>query len=131
MTMIGGARDDAHAALTDKIIGCAMEVHRELGPGLVESTYEAAMGVELQLARLRYERQYPVPVTYKGHSIGEYRLDLLIEDTVIVEVKSAAQFDPVFTAQMLTYLRVTGRRIGLLINFHSRLVKDGIKRFVF
>ncbi len=117
-------------SLTEKIIGCAIAVHRESGPGLLENNYESALCAELELAGLKYSRQLVIPVTYKGKQIGEHRLDLLVDDTVIVEVKSVERFDPLFAAQILTYLRVTGKRAGLLINFNSRLLKDGIKRFV-
>ena len=116
--------------LTEQIIGCAIEVHRQLGPGLLESTYESALCIELEAAGLGYERQPIFPVVYKGKSIGEYRLDLMVHNAVIVEIKSVERLDPVFGAQVLTYLKATGKRIGLLINFNSRLLKDGIKRFV-
>jgi GxxExxY protein len=115
---------------TEKIIGCAIEVHRQLGPGLLESTYEAAMCIELTAAGLRHVRQPIFPVVYKNQVIGEYRLDLIVDDAIVVEIKSVDRFDPIFEAQVLTYLKVTGKRIGLLINFNSRLVKDGIKRFI-
>ena len=115
--------------LTEVIIGCAIEAHRQLGPGLLEGTYEAALCIELADAGLKCEQQISVPVIYKGRTIGEYRLDLLVEDTVVVEVKSVERHDPVFDAQVLTYLRVTGKKVGLLINFNSRLLKNGIKRF--
>jgi GxxExxY protein len=116
--------------LTEKIIGCAIEVHRQLGPGLLESTYEAALAIELESAGLHFGRQLKYPVLYKGREIGEYRLDLLVENEVVVEIKSVERFDPIFEAQLLTYLRVTGKRVGLLINFNSRLLRDGIKRFI-
>jgi GxxExxY protein len=116
--------------LTERIIGCAIEVHRELGPGLLEGAYEAALGVELEERGLRYERQKIMPVLYKGRSVGEYRVDLIVEDEVVVEIKSVERLDPVFDAQVLTYLRVTGKHVGLLINFNSRLLKQGVKRFV-
>ncbi|MFI5176034.1 MAG: GxxExxY protein, partial [Terriglobia bacterium] len=96
--------------LTEKIIGCAIEVHRNLGPGLLEGTYEAALCVEMDLVGLKYQRQIAFPVVYKGRSIGEYRLDLMVEDAVVVEIKSVERFDPVFEAQVLTYLRVTGKK---------------------
>jgi len=115
--------------LTKRIIGCAIEVHRHLGPGLLESIYESALCIELKLAGLAYERQKPVPVTYKGHALGDHRLDVLVEDTVILELKSVERFDPVFEAQILSYLKMTGKPIGLLINFNTRLLKDGIKRY--
>lgn len=116
--------------LTESLIGCAIEVHRQLGPGLLEGTYESAYCIELDDSGRKYKRQLMVPVVYKGRAIGEYRLDLLVEDLVIVEIKSVERFDPVFEAQLLTYLRVTGKKVGLLINFNSKLLKDGIKRFV-
>jgi GxxExxY protein len=116
--------------LTERIIGCAIEVHRQVGPGLLEATYEEALCMELQDAKLAFRRQAPYPVLYKGRSIGEYRLDLIVQDTVVVEIKSVERFDPIFEAQILTYLRVSGKRVGLLINFNSRLLKDGIKRYV-
>jgi GxxExxY protein len=116
--------------LTEKIIGCAIEVHRVLGPGLLESVYEEALAVELDSAKLSYRRQAPIPILYKGRVVGDFRLDLLVNDAVIVEIKSVARFDPIYEAQVLTYLRATGKKIGLLINFNSRLVHDGIKRFI-
>ena len=117
-------------ALTEKIIGCAIEVHRQLGPGLLESTYESALCVELELAGLKFQRQLIYPISYKGRAIGEHRIDLIVERAVILEIKSVDRHDPVFEAQLLTYLRITGLHRGLLINFNSRLLKDGIKRFV-
>jgi GxxExxY protein len=116
--------------LTERIIGCAIEVHRQLGPGLLESTYEAALAIELESSGLHFDRQIIFPVVYKNRTIGEYRVDLVVENSVIVEIKSVERFDPVFEAQVLTYLKVTGKRVGLLINFNSRLVHDGIKRFI-
>ena len=116
--------------LTERIIGCAIEVHRQLGPGLLEGTYELALCVELSDAGLKHERQVAVPIVYKGRDIGEYRLDLMVENTVIVEIKSVERHDPLFEAQLLTYLRVTGRRVGLLINFNNRMLKSGIKRLM-
>jgi GxxExxY protein len=116
--------------LTEKIIGCAIEVHRTLGPGLLEQTYEAALCVELKLAGLKFQRQLVVPVTYKNEPVGDYRLDLLVENSVILEIKSVDRFDAIFEAQLLTYLKITGLKRGLLLNFNSRLLKDGIKRLV-
>jgi GxxExxY protein len=116
--------------LTEKIIGCAIEVHRVLGPGLLESSYEAALAIEFQDAKLPFQQQLILPVFYKGRPIGDHRLDFLVEDAVIVELKSVERFDPLFEAQILTYLRLSGKRRGLLINFNSRLLKDGVKRFV-
>ena len=116
--------------LTEKIIGCAIEVHRQLGPGLLEGTYELALGVEFTDAGLKFERQVVVPIVYKGRAIGEYRLDMVVADAVIVEIKSVERHDPLFEAQLLTYLRVTKLQTGLLINFNTRLLKNGIRRLV-
>jgi len=116
--------------LTEKIIGCAIEVHRQLGPGLLEATFEAALAVEFELSGLQFQRQLPYPISYKGRVIGEHRLDLLIEKAVILEIKSVDRHDPIFDAQVLTYLKITGLRRALLINFNSRLLKEGVKRFV-
>lgn len=116
--------------ITERIIKCAIEVHRQLGPGLLESVYEEALAIECELDGLHVAQQVKIPVQYKGRPIGEYRLDLLIEDLVVVEIKSVERFDPVFEAQILTYLKITGKKVGLLINFNSRLVKDGIRRFI-
>lgn len=116
--------------LTEAIIGAAIEVHRTLGPGLLESSYEAALCVELEARGLRYLRQHSIPLRYRDKPIGEYRLDLLVEDAVIVEVKSVERIDPVFMFQVLTYLRAASKKIGLLINFNSRFLKDGIRRYI-
>jgi len=116
--------------LTEKIIGCAIEVHRTLGPGLLEITYESALVVELKLAGQNFERQLIVPISYKGQPVGEYRLDLVVEKSVVVEIKSVDRLDPIFEAQLLAYLKITGIKRGLLLNFNSRLLKDGIKRMV-
>ena len=124
------ARLEQDDPLTRKIIGCAVEVHRSLGPGLQEGIYVDALIVEFEIQGLNAKRQVELPVVYKGRSIGKYRLDLLVEDAMVIEVKSVERHDPVFDAQMLTYLHLTGKRVGLLINFNSKLLKDGIKRFV-
>lgn len=116
--------------LTDKIIACAIEVHRNIGPGLLEATYEEAMCVEFGFAGLKFARQTPFPIRYKGRVLGEYRLDLLVEDRVIIEIKSVERPDPIFEAQLLTYLRATNKKVGLLINFNTRLLHNGIKRFI-
>ncbi len=116
--------------ITERIIGCAIEVHRNLGPGLLENVYEEAMCVEFDIQRVHYQRQVVLPVNYKGKVIGEYRLDLLVEDAVVVELKSVERHEPVFEAQILTYLRVTGKKVGLLINFNAKLLKEGVKRFI-
>ncbi|HEX2696339.1 MAG TPA: GxxExxY protein [Anaerolineales bacterium] len=124
------SNDMPENVITERIIKCAIEVHRRLGPGLLESVYEEALNIECELDGLQVLRQFKVPVVYRDKVIGEYRPDMLINDLVIVEIKSVERFDPVFEAQILTYLRITNKRVGLLINFNSRLVKDGIRRFV-
>ena len=116
--------------LTERIIGAAIEVHRLLGPGLLESVYEEALAVELHLRGIPAERQVAVPLVYKAHPIGEYRLDLLVGDLVVVEIKSVDRHDPVFDAQLLTYLRLTGKKVGLIINFNRRLLIEGVKRLI-
>ncbi len=118
--------------LTHEIIGAAIEVHRLLGPGLLESAYEECLCHELTLRNLGVQRQVPVPVVYKEVKLEcGYRLDLVVEKRVILELKSIEAFSPVHEAVMLTYLRLSGFRIGLLINFNVSILKDGIRRFVF
>jgi GxxExxY protein len=117
-------------AITERIIKCAIALHRELGPGLLEGVYEEALDIECQYGGLHVSRQFKVPVLYRGQVIGGYQPDMLINDLVSVEIKSVERFDPVFEAQVLTHLRITSTRVGLLISFNSRLVKDGIKRFI-
>lgn len=119
-----------HEALTDSIIGCAIEVHKELGPGLLENVYQLALGAELGLHGIRHLSQVRLPVRYKGAEIGEYRMDMLVEGAVVIELKSVERYDPVFEAQLLSYLKLGGYRVGLLINFNSTLVTKGIKRLV-
>ena len=116
--------------LTRKIIACAIEVHKRLGPGLLEKLYKEAMIIELELNKLKVDKNVKVPVEYRGKLIGEYFIDLLVEDTVILELKSVERHDSVFEAQILSYMKLTGKKVGLLINFNSKMVKDGIKRFV-
>jgi GxxExxY protein len=116
--------------ITEQIIGCAIEVHRHLGPGLLEQTYEAAMCVELNRAGLTFSRQPIISIDYKGLRIGEHRADLIVAGAVVVELKSVDRFDPIFAAQLLTYLQCTGLRVGLLINFNGRVLRTGIRRFV-
>jgi GxxExxY protein len=116
--------------ISEKVIGCAIEVHRHLGPGLLESVYEAALAIELGSAGLMVERQKALAVSYKGHPVGEFRIDMLVEGAMVVELKSVERMEPVFSAQLLSYLKLGGYRLGLLINFNSRMVKDGIKRVI-
>jgi GxxExxY protein len=119
-------------AITEQIIGAALNVHRELGPGILESAYEACHVFELLQRGLTVERQIALPVEYQGQRLQcGYRIDLLVEDEVIVEVKSVERFEPVHAAQVLSYLRLAGRKVGLLINFNVKwLVSDGVKRIV-
>jgi GxxExxY protein len=116
--------------LTYDIIGAAMDVHRILGPGLLESVYEDAMCVELHMRDLVFERQKQISIDYKGRSVGIMRLDLLVEDSVIVELKAVERLMPIHQAQAMTYLKITGKRLALLINFNVTVLKKGIKRIV-
>lgn len=117
--------------LTENIIGAAIEVHRVLGPGLLESAYEACLCRELSVRKLHFQKQVPLPVQYKGLQLeAGYRLDLLVEDKIVVEIKSVDELLPVHQAQLLTYLRLSHKRIGLLINFNVPLLKHGLKRMI-
>lgn len=113
---------------TERVIKCAIAVHRELGPGLLENVYEEAMDIECSIDGLVVQRQLTIPALYRGKTIGEYKPDMLVNNLVVVEIKSVERFDPVFEAQGLTCLKIIAKRVGLLINFNSHLVKDGIKR---
>jgi GxxExxY protein len=116
---------------SNRVIGCALEVHRELGPGLLESTYEQCLAHELKLNGVRYKLQHPQTVEYKGVRLDcGYRVDLLIEDELIVELKSVEQIKGIHEAQLLTYMKLTGVKTGLLMNFNVTKLKYGIKRFV-
>ncbi len=115
--------------LTEKIIGCAIKVHRELGPGLLESTDEVCLVHELRKAGLSVEKQVPVPIIYDGIALDAcYQLDVVVEDAVILELKSVERIMPIHEAQLLTYLKLTNRKLGLIINFNTQLLKNGIKR---
>ena len=114
--------------VTERIIGSAIEVHRELGAGLLESAYLKALYIELAHNGVRFERQRKIQLIYRGMDVGEYQPDLIVEGQVIVEVKSVRQFEPVFVAQVLTYLRISGLHRGLLLNFNKAVLKAGIKR---
>jgi GxxExxY protein len=117
--------------LTDKIIGAAIEVHRHRGPGLLESAYEACLCYELAAGGLQFRRQEQLPVAYKGLRLDcGYRMDLLVEDTVVVELKSIDELLPIHSAQVLTYLKASEKRVGLLINFNVPVLKKGLKRIV-
>jgi GxxExxY protein len=114
--------------LSEPIIGCAIEVHRHLGPGLLESIYESALCIELRAARIEFRRQVSLPLWYKGELLGEHRPDLIVGEQVVVEVKSIERLAPVHTAQMLTYLRVAHLRLGLILNFNGEVLRSGIKK---
>jgi GxxExxY protein len=117
--------------ITREIIGAAIEVHKVLGPGLLESAYEECLCKELEIRGFRFERQRPLPVAYKGHKLDcGYRLDLLVANSVVVEIKSIDSLHPIHEAQLLTYMKLGGWKIGLLINFNVPLLKQGIKRRV-
>lgn len=117
--------------LSYKIIGCAMEVYNTLGPGLLESAYEKAMMHELQLNGLSVNSQVPIDMSYKGVNLGEgLRLDLLVEDSIVVELKSVEELKPIHYKQLLTYLKLTEKRVGLLINFNVNDFQNGIKRVI-
>jgi GxxExxY protein len=116
--------------ITQKIIGCAIEVHKNLGPGLLESIYEKALCVEFENNGIKFEKQKIINVSYKKRYVGDFKIDILVEDNVVVELKSVERFDPVFEAQILSYMKLGEYKIGLLINFNSKLLKEGIKRFI-
>jgi GxxExxY protein len=118
-------------SITRRIIGAAIEVHRRLGPGLLESAYETCLAYELREIGYKIEQQKPLPIVYKDVRLDcGYRLDLVIEDSVIVEVKAVEQLAPIHDAQLLSYLRLSEKRVGLIINFHVRVLKNGLKRIV-
>jgi GxxExxY protein len=115
--------------ITEKIIGCAIEVHRALGPGLLESAYEECLCFEFSQNDLKFERQVSLPVVYKGVKLDcGYRMDLVVENLVIVEIKAIAHILPVHEAQVLSYLKLHNKPLGLLLNFHVSVLKNGIKR---
>jgi GxxExxY protein len=115
--------------LSSKIIGAAIEVHKALGPGLLESAYEECLTHELSLRGLVFERQKPVPIEYKGINLDcGYRLDVVVENRIILELKACNQIEPIHEAQLLTYLKLTGIQLGLLLNFNVPVMRDGIVR---
>ena len=118
-------------ALSRRVIGLAIDVHRELGPGLLESTYEQCLAYELTANNIQHARQLALAVRYKDkHLDCGYRVDLMIENRLIIELKSVEQLLPIHKAQLLTYMRLAASKTGLLINFNAKLLKNGIKRFV-
>jgi GxxExxY protein len=118
-------------ALSNRVIGCAIEVHRQLGPGLLESVYRCCLAHELHAAGLTFETEKPVPVRYKGVDLDcGFRIDVLVENALIVELKSVDVLLGVHEAQVLTYLRLANVSTGLLVNFNSKVLRSGIRRFV-
>lgn len=117
-------------ALTDRIIAAAIEVHRHLGPGVLESAYEVCLADELDRSGLTFERQKPLQVSYKGRLLdAAYRLDFVVNSSVLLELKSVSHLEPIHEAQVLTYLRLSRLPVGLLINFNVPLLRHGLKRF--
>lgn len=117
--------------ITGKIIGCCIEIHKHLGPGLLESAYEECLAYELSKTGLYFERQKTVPVNYKEIILEYgYRMDFLVENKVVVELKSVEALHPVHEAQVLTYMKFAEKKVGLLINFNVTILKDGIRRFI-
>ena len=117
--------------LSKKIVGAAIEVHRTLGPGLLESTYEECLGHELFLNQIPFERQAELPVVYKGIRLDcVYRVDIIVDGKVVLGLKSVADIQPIQKAELLTFLKLSGLKLGLLLNFNVVLMKDGINRFV-
>ena len=118
-------------SITEKIIGCAMDVHRGLGPGLLESAYEECLCYELSQAKLKFLRQVELPIAYKGVNLDcGYRMDVVVEDEVIIEIKAVERIHSIHEAQMLSYLKLHDKKVGLLLNFHVPVLKSGIKRVV-
>lgn len=116
--------------ITEGIIGCAINVHRQLGPGLLESIYEKAMCIEMNDFNIGFESQKQLPVFYKDKNIGLFRMDLVVENLIVVEIKSTERMDPIYDAQILSYMKLGKYKYGLLINFNNSLLKYGIKRFI-
>ena len=127
----GVATERQENDITRKIIGAAIEVHKKLGPGLLESAYEECLCCEMQLRRIEFKRQVPLSLNYKGVVLDcGYRLDLLVEDKVIVELKSIEGLEPIHEAQMLAYLKLRNAWLGLIINFNVIMLEDGVRRLV-
>lgn len=117
--------------LSNRVIGAAIEVHKALGPGLLESVYQKCLAFELSRQNIKYTLEHPIPVRYKEIEIDcAFRADLIVESSILIEIKSTEKLLPIHEAQLLTYLRLTGIRLGLLINFNTKLLKDGIKRII-
>ena len=122
--------DDYTNKLSYEIIGAAIEVHNDLGPGLLEVIYHNALCVELAERSIPFEREKPITVKYKGQSVGDFRVDVLVAQRIVIELKSVERILPVHQSQIMTYLRITGCRLGLLMNFNVKMMKQGITRIV-
>ncbi len=117
--------------LSNTIIGCAIEVHKTLGPGLLENTYKQCLAYELEKAHIKFLLEAELPIQYKGINLPcGYRIDILVENSIVVELKSVSALAPLHSAQIITYMKLSNIKTGLLINFNSTLIKEGIKRFV-
>ena len=117
--------------LSKQILDASITVHKELGPGLLESVYEISLMKEFQLRKIKALNQVPIPIYYKGHELGkEFRIDILIENEIIIEIKSSEMMHPVYEAQIISYLKLAEKKLGFLINFNVPLLKNGFKRFV-
>jgi GxxExxY protein len=116
--------------LVTKTIGCCVSVHRELGPGLLESVYARAIRIELNLSKLSFESEYVIPITYRGVLLSHQRIDLVVGGQIVLELKSIERFAPVHRAQVLNYLRAAHLRIGLLVNFNVPVIQDGLRRII-
>ncbi|MDP7554595.1 MAG: GxxExxY protein [Nitrospinota bacterium] len=127
---MGTNKDFPLKDITEKIISSAIEVHSTLGPGLLENIYEEALAYEFELRSIRYEKQKEIGLKYKDRDIGKHRIDFLVEDQVVVELKAVGTMHKIYEAQLLTYLKAMGRKVGLLINFNVEMLKDGIKRMI-
>jgi GxxExxY protein len=122
--------DDRTEALAEAVIGAAIEVHRLLGPGMPETSYRNALAHELDLRKIPHQCEVPCPIVYKGKLVGKGRLDLLVDGVILVELKAVEALTPIHRAQVVTYLKVTKLKLGLLINFNVMVLKDGIKRII-
>jgi GxxExxY protein len=119
-----------HADITDRILRCAVKVHTALGPALPEKSYQSAMAIEMLIEELSFQREPRIVVNYRGVTVGQHRPDFIVEDKVVLEIKSASRLESVFERKVITYLKVTGLRVGLLLNFNVAVLPHGIKRLV-
>ena len=127
---LGGSELERTNAAAQREIGAGIEVHRVFGPGLMEPIYGTALAIELEERRIPFRREVPIPARYKGRAVGTYFADFIIDDRVILEIKCVTTVLPLFRSQMITYLRLSGKRLGLILNFRTTLLKDGIERVI-